>query len=145
MKDKTLSKYVKLNSIKKTNSYGFMSTIYTGLDKQNNSIIIHKIKPVNEQIRHKTYEKIASLSSILSGIPVPTAKVITSFIEDNYWYILQEKLPGFVSGKREIRNGKIIDRYKRKFVEEKALRYLAHLHKICFRKFGIIKIKKLVF
>jgi len=29
----------------------------------------------------------------------------------------------------------------RKFVEEKALRYLAHLHKICFRKFGIIKIK----
>lgn len=135
-----LRRYLKPETVEETDKKGFMSSIYTAKDHEDNELIIHEIKPVKEQEKHNIHKKIKYVSKVLTSFPeIPNAEVIHTGERNNKWIIIQKKLPGKTSGKRDVIGKEIIDIYDKPEVKPQTLRILARLHTIRFPKHGIIK------
>ena len=88
---------------------GWMSDIYTAR-ADIGEVVIHRISPVDEQRRQRIHEKLMYVSRLLDTFSL-VPKVIHAEEVDGYYVIVQERLPGTPLGKREVRDGRIVDEY----------------------------------
>lgn len=127
------------SSLKKHKHQGFMSTVYTA-DSNRGELIIHVIKPVEEWVRQRIWEKLVGVNSLLlKRSEIPTSEFLLSGKIGNEYFVVQKKLEGKPAGKRTLINDDVIDIWfsgKRKILIPQIQKILAKIHKIKLPGYG---------
>lgn len=122
------------DSLKRNEFQGFMSDVYTLNARDWARYICHKIFINGEHTRRNFPESLKALSdSFTRWILKKTPHYYFIELHDGYLYTLQKHIRGIPSGKRILRDGKIIDSYSPSITEhyqEELLRFLANLHEL---------------
>ena len=140
---------VDATSLKKHSCQGLMSRVYV-VDSNQGNLIIHVIKPVQEWIRQKIWQKLLAIANLLSAFPdLPTARFFLAGKIKSRYFLVQEKLPGRVAGRRLLNKSKVKDIWPRKNKDaywRDLQRIIAGVHKIKRRGYGwpIVKNSELV-
>ncbi|MFZ2188634.1 MAG: phosphotransferase [Candidatus Moraniibacteriota bacterium] len=133
------------STVDKLSMQGFNSEVY--MARADKGIIIHILKPAEEQIRQNINRKLMGVSKLIkSFIEIPSAEFFyEETLEDGRFIFVQEMLPGKNWGRRKLEDDKIVDEFyppenKRYFEQLNTI--LVNLHKIKFTKYGWLKSEK---
>ena len=135
--------FVDIPSLKKHKHQGLMSTVYT-MDSSQGELVVHVIKPTEEWVRQRIWEKLMGVGNLLSKFPeIPTSKFLLNGKLGNKYFVVQKKLEGKPAGKRTLIYDAVVDVWLGKKAEiyiPQIQKIVARVHKIKLSGYGWLQV-----